>query len=616
MKARIRDFAYYLFFGLMIFAKGIGLDSGDRLYYLLGAAACLCVAAKLVLTQYNKKQLIWIAFLVLLSLVAYRNSGRMGIILSVMSIIGSKDMERKKLFRLGAVVYGASFAATVTAAGFGLITNPLVVHEKGGMEMIRWGMGYSTGNVFHISYFILTVLLCYIWGKSYGIRRMAGLMAGNLLVFLFSLSYTGVAVTAFYLLLGLYAVKRKRLSGVERLLCQLPLPLCLLFSFGGPLLLEYPLVQKLDGLLQARLTFSAYYLQNQPITLLGTRMKDIPNFWVIMDNGYVYCLMTFGIVVALLLFSGYGLLIGRYSGLTRQWKRKELQEEEGTEQLPELAILFSCCLYGIMEQFITNAFMNLSLLFLGDLLFGSSQKQEEQEADTEREREKKSHLVWCLCSLAGGVLSVVYMFTAQPEKVIPIPVDSLNYVDAVSLQLQIDNPENSKEKLREAMAEYQQLIEESERLGDVLQRTGLEEKLTVGELGAALEYSLPVFVHRDGGYYTFRVRLLKLYEQISSAEYYLLMEGITEIGKAVMESTNLVKGELYEERIGKSFGEDRIEHMSLEKEYEVEKGGMLVRVETIRKGVFYGVVVAVAGTGLFYVGSSLSRLKKKGVSVR
>ena len=139
--------------------------------------------------------------------------------------------------------------------------------------------------------------------------------------FFYSLSYTGVAVTAFYLLLDFYAVKRGRLGRAEKIFCQLPLPLCLLFSFGAPFLLRYPAVQKLDAMLQARLTFSAYYLQNQPITLLGTRMKDVPNFWVIMDNGYVYFLMTFGVVAFVLFCAGYAVLIARY---VRSDRRTEL----------------------------------------------------------------------------------------------------------------------------------------------------------------------------------------------------------------------------------------------------------------------------------------------------
>lgn len=119
-------------------------------------------------------------------------------------------------------------------------------------------------------------------------------------------------------------------------------------------MLNIPLMQKLDAMLQARLSFSAYYLTNQPITLFGAKMRDVPNFWVIMDNGYVYIFMTFGIVAFILFCMGYAVLIARYSGFSGTGRKERLQE---------MSIITAFLLYGIMEQFISNAFMNLSLLF-------------------------------------------------------------------------------------------------------------------------------------------------------------------------------------------------------------------------------------------------------------
>ena len=95
-KNKLKELSYYLFFALMILAKGIGLDSGDKLYYVLSGAACLCVGLKLVLTKYNVRQMVAMILLGFIAFVAYRNSGRMGILLSVLTIVGLKDMDMKK----------------------------------------------------------------------------------------------------------------------------------------------------------------------------------------------------------------------------------------------------------------------------------------------------------------------------------------------------------------------------------------------------------------------------------------------------------------------------------------------------------------------------------------
>lgn len=612
-KNKAKELSYDLFFTLMIFAKGIGLDSGDRIYYILSGAACLCVGCKLILTKYKIHEAAAMVLLCAIAFAAYRNSGRMGIVLSVLAIIGLKDMNVKRLFKLGAAVYGCSFAFTVIAAKIGLIGNPLAVHEKGGTEFIRWGMGYSTGNVFHISYFMLAVLLCYTWGKRYDWKRLLGLMTGNLLVYLYSLSYTGIVVTAFYLLLNLYAVKRKRLSIAEKIICQLPLPLCLLFSFGAPFLLQYPVVQKLDGILQARLTFSAYYLQNQPITLWGTRMKDVPNFWVIMDNGYVYFLMTFGAAAFVLFCAGYAALIGRYSGVgkcfgMRRKGKEEVRKKEQEERMMELAIIFSFLLYGIMEQFISNAFMNFSLLFMGEVLYGAVGEEGAEYAEKIGMVRSIKIIQWAgggrrkaadgkiqffcglLCSIIGIGIFAVHFFAVPGKEYIPVPVQSLNYVLSQSVQIYAVNEEGTKEGLKGKMKAYREALESADIVNTAILEVGIEDRIAVEELTAAMEYSLPIYVQSSGNYDTFRIRLLELYYDITQEEYSALLDRMIVFVQETEGGQYSVKDGIYGERVGKSFGEDRIEHMNSDKGYAVEKVGSIVKMEHIRDSVFYAVL--------------------------
>lgn len=625
-KNRVKELSYYLFFGLMVLAKGIGLDSGVRFYYILSAAACLCLGIKLVLTKYSVRQIGAMTFLCIIAFVSYRNSGRLGIVLTVFALIGLKDMELKKLFRIGLAIYGCSFAWTVIMAKAGVIHNPLDVHMKGGTELIRWGMGYSTGNVFHVSYFILTVFLCYTWGKRYDVRRMLALMAGNLAVFLFSLSYTGVIVTTFFLLMYLYGVKRRELSLAERILFQLPLPLCLIFSFGGPFLLDIPLMQKVDAMVQARLSFSAYYLKNQPISLFGARMRDIPFFWVIMDNGYVYIFMTFGIVIFALFCAGYAVLIARYSGFSGRKGHGEQKgaagwdRSAGRERLPELSIIFSFLLYGIMEQFISNAFMNLSLLFLGEVLFGA---EREESIYTEKEhiaKEEKGDSAWpkgwqwIYYIGAGAAIAAFYLAFVPAKEYVRVPLDSLLYVDAWSAEVSATaaarNEEYTKKELKELMTRCRSLIEGTEAMQEAIREAGLEGKLSAEEAAAAMEYSIPMSVYNSGKYDRFRIRLLELYCGIEKEEYARLLEEMIRVLEQQPEEAEYQADadSVYQERIGKSFGEDRIEHMGGGKDYFVEKDGNIVRMEHFRNGIFYGIAGMILLGSLHFI-KKMRRIK-------
>ena len=67
---RAKELSYELFFILMIFAKGIGLDSGNRLYYILSGLACVCVGVKLALTRYRIREIVAMACLCAIAFVA------------------------------------------------------------------------------------------------------------------------------------------------------------------------------------------------------------------------------------------------------------------------------------------------------------------------------------------------------------------------------------------------------------------------------------------------------------------------------------------------------------------------------------------------------------------
>lgn len=602
MRIKLKELFYYTFFIFMIAAKGIGLDSGDKLYYVLSIIAFVCVVCKLCITKYSLREITVIGALGLIAVLAYVNSGRLGIVLSILAIVGVKDIKISRVFRLGFLVYGICFTGTVLAAANGMIANPMVVHEKGGIgEIIRWGMGYSTGNVFHISYFILVVFIVYNLHEKYSLKHLSYLFVGNLLVFAFSLSYTGVTVTVFYLLLSCYAVKRKKLNRAERIFCQLPLPLCVLFSIVMPFFAATGIGRRLDAMLQARLSFSYYYLTSQPITLLGTRMKDVPNFWVIMDNGYVFILMTYGIMVFLLFYIGYTVIIARYS------------KREGANG--ELAIIFSFLLYGIMEQFISNAFMNVSLLFMGEALFSGIAGRETEGIKAfriDRRGIKLGKWTWT-AGIAGGILFLSYFIIIEkkPEH-ITVPVTALNYVNTQSVVLHLEEPFEKKDDLKAVMNQYQEKITDTQFLDIVLRKTAEEpgnkelisqmKNMTAEEITGMLECSLPQYIHSDRVYNAFRVRLLEGEPDITGEVYGAVLEEIVKLMQAEMPEVHpeAVNAEV----VGKSFGTDRIEHMTNKEIYMIQKKGNILRIENIRTGVVRmvtGVCIGILVSGIISV---------------
>lgn len=621
-----KELCYDIFFILMIAAKGLGLDSGDRLYYMLSMLATAAVAVKLLTTRYNAKEMMAMTLIGFIALAAYVNSGRLGIILSVLAVAGMKDMDIKKLFRTGLIVFGSAFAIKITGTVAGIFPNALTVHEKSGIgEVIRWGMGFSTGNVLHESYFILSVFTVYNMDRKYGVKQMLWLMAGNLLVFAFSLSYTGILVTSFYLLLGFYAAKRKQLGKAEQVMSQLVLPACLLCSFVPPFLVGTEIGDRLNELLQARPAFSHYYLTNQPITMFGARMKDVPGFWVIMDNGYVYYLMTFGIAAFAVFCLGYAAVIAEYGGIRR--KNKESRNRE-------LAVIYGFLIYGIMEQFISNAFMNISLFFLGEAFFAALNHKKEK-AENEKTRrylklqdkgifhrlvlwgdktalpvkfsEYKGDLLWrkhipidkikragkqkltiCMGIAFGIMFLIVYVIKGAGKEYVEVPLTAVNRIEAESMIFQFDTVYEDKKELKQEIKRYEEIVKGEDFLCRVLHTVEKEKgnikELTADKIRAIIEISIPQETQKAEQYDNFRLRLLESYCDVPQEVYQAVL---AEMAELLQQEAGLAGkiGEIYPESIGKSFGTDRIEHIVGNENYFVQKSGNIVFVERLRQGI-------------------------------
>lgn len=70
-----------------------------------------------------------------------------------------------------------------------------------------------------------------------------------------------------------------------------------------------------------------------------------------------------------------------------------------------------------------------------------------------------------------------------------------------------------------------------------------------------------------------------------------------------------IKSGIYAERVGKSFGEDRIEHISGKDRYFIEKTGSIAALEHYRDGVFWGIAAAAAWFVIYLVNMHFPILK-------
>lgn len=359
------EILYWLFFGTLLLAKGLGFYDGQFIFQIALAFATLCLGLKILIEKYTVGEFICMFAVMLVTAMTYALTGEKGLLLYGMMMIGMKYVNVRRLFQMGTVIWGTAFFLTVICSFFHMEDTVYKIHEKLGMgHIFRWSLGYPHPNVLQISYIVLAIFIIYLLGERFNWKHAALLFAGNCFIFLYSVSYTGFIVFMVLLLGRIYLMLRKKLSIAEKILLQFIFPVCALISLVFPRKGGGDLFLFLNKVLSSRMELAYRYLQPEYISLFGRRLSEITTETLTMDNAYLYGYITYGVIPFLILavFSMYMIF--------RLTKR---------EQYLELVIVIAITIGGLTEPFLYNtSFKNLSFIFMGALLFHEKETGKER----------------------------------------------------------------------------------------------------------------------------------------------------------------------------------------------------------------------------------------------
>lgn len=374
------EILYWLFFGSLLFAKGIGLYDGQAVFKAVLVFAAACLGLKIVNEKYTAAEMLRMVLVMGLTCFTYLMSGEKGLLLYGMMMVGMKYVDVKRVFFVGAVLWAAAFLGITATSLFHREDTVYKVHSKLGMgHIFRWSLGYPHPNVLQVSYFVLAVFLIYLLGDKFKVKHAFWLFAGNCLVFLYSVSYTGFIIFMCLLLGRLYLLYRKKFRILEKLLLQLIFPACVLITLIVPVTINVngSWFKLLNKIFSQRLELAWLYLIPENISLWGRRLSEITNSSKTMDNAYLFAFITYGAIPFTFLCVATMYMLYRY-----------LKENRYLEAL----IIVSIIVGGITEPFLYNtSFKNLSFIFMGTLLFGNKKGKRERQF---LPRSKKADDIW------------------------------------------------------------------------------------------------------------------------------------------------------------------------------------------------------------------------------
>lgn len=356
----LQEILFYGFFLLLSLTKGLGFYEGQKLFILLTAPALLLGFLKLVLTPYTKRQAVLQVLFVALTAVVYWQSHEIGILFVAFTVLGMKGISVKKVFHIGLWVWSVCAVGLSVFSFFRLEHTIYRVHAKMGMgHIFRWSLGFTHPNILHITYLMLCALIIYELQEGYGFKQYILLMLGNLLVFLYSISYTGFGIVVVLLTGCFYVRYRPRFCIIEKMLANLVLPVCLVLSFVLPFYINYHrisgMVQKLNFMLNTRIWLAEQFLKSEYRSLFGADISKVVSSSMTLDNSYVWCYINYGLIpTSIILLAYFGLLF----------------YDTHKQRTRELVILISFLAAGWTEPLLFNtSYKNITLIFLGELLF-------------------------------------------------------------------------------------------------------------------------------------------------------------------------------------------------------------------------------------------------------
>jgi len=290
--------------------------------------------------------------------------GSLGLLLSVMALVALKDLDREIIMGLVLKVWSFFVIAMIILVNLGIVVDKVSVQTNK-----TWhGMGYSHGNLFHAS--VSIIIIMYLYRRKEKVTFVETMLAVgvNFLVYQYSASKSGMIIgVGAAILFYLY----KLICGKEKLnkiamvgLCfgmlmivvlSFVLPRAYNWNWAGN---EIPSV--LNRMLTGRIQLAKTSLISDPLTLFGNGAS----LSAFVDNAYVFLLMGYGIVPTIMVGILYIIAVismmkrGDYYGVI---------------------VIFLFVLYGSVEQFFVNAFMNYSVLFVGNEIMNIVIRNEERK---------------------------------------------------------------------------------------------------------------------------------------------------------------------------------------------------------------------------------------------
>ena len=358
---KYQEIYFMIFILAMTGMTSAGLNSEDRIYKLIFAAATLFLLLKMAVTDFTLREFLVMALFTVLLGTNFLRNGEKTLILTAMGIFGAKNVSLDRVLKYALWAKTVLTAGTLALAAAGVIENVVLYLPKGNEVVEVYCYGYYHPNMAFANIYVLLLLAIMVYGDklkwyAYVIGTVIILAAYKVLV-----CRTGLViwVVTCLMVLGYRLTRRLKWEKVYMALFT-AVPVVL-----AALTLILPMWARTNDVVNSRLN---YYLTGR-ITHINNFLDGIGRLVrgaetrESFDSMYFHLLYNYGWVVFALCLLAY---------CAGMWYCNRKSKFYGTIGLGAMAV------YGFMEHLPLSVLWNLPLLYLSWVLFRERKAVHEQ----------------------------------------------------------------------------------------------------------------------------------------------------------------------------------------------------------------------------------------------
>lgn len=325
---------------------------------------CAAILFKIVCTSYTKREWFILVCLGLLTGVSTLHTHRMGLMVILILILGAKNIKLRKILVAFLSLHVLLFSIAVIPE----LIKIMMGGNVGGMyhdrniygivkvsQQFRISMGFTHPNILQQNVCLMSILFMCFYKEHIKGWQIAVIALANGLFYRMTYSNTGLTIfvifVLFYLTFSRYEKIGHFIAKYSRFIFALLVAINMLvvacFSDRG-------WMSQLNTIMVGRLYWAHQYLTALGMTFLGRDISEAGLSYMVVDNGYTYVLLRYGIIVFLFYcFSVYKL----FGYLYKQGR------------LVDIIAVGVLHIYFIMENFVVAGLFNFTYVYLAWALY-------------------------------------------------------------------------------------------------------------------------------------------------------------------------------------------------------------------------------------------------------